>query len=209
MKESTSKWPNIESSKMTTHGWQTKSTNKKEKGDAARGRLRERNISDTDKMQRLDQDLSNDVAHYSRVANSISNIEKRIKELDNVLQEATQNIVNISRPSQNFMMSRLAEAKRCRNEAALIKKKGNITDPDVQARITALLAKSADIIEELISDNPRTGFNHHEAQTAMFNISINSMVSNELMRQIVKEMTNLKQPEKKSKHKFLAKTLSS
>ena len=73
---SASKSPKIESSKMTTHGWQTKSTNKKEKGDAAQGRLRERNISATDKMQRLDQDLSNDVTHYSRVANSISNIEK-------------------------------------------------------------------------------------------------------------------------------------
>ena len=87
-------------------------------------------------------------------------------------------------------MSKLAEAKRCRNEAAQIKKKNNIMDLTTQASITALLDKSADIINELTNDATPTAVNLHEVQNAMFNISINCMVSNESIRQIVKEMTN-------------------
>ena len=75
------------------------------------------------------------------------------------------------------------------NEAARIKKKNNIMDPTTQASITALLAKSADIINELTNDATPTAVNLHEVQNAMFNISINCMVSNELIRQIDKEMT--------------------
>ena len=97
-------------------------------------------------MRRLNKDLSKDINNYRMISKSIGKIETRIKELDNVLQEATKNIVNISEPSQESLMTKLAEAKRCRNEAAGIKKNCNIMDPSIQARITALLAKAADII---------------------------------------------------------------
>ena len=41
-------------------------------------------------MRRLNKDLSKDITNYGRIAKSTSNIEERIKELDNVLQEATK-----------------------------------------------------------------------------------------------------------------------
>ena len=139
----------------------------------------------------LEKQLGNDIIHYSKIGRSINNIEKRIEELDNVLQEATKNIVNISRPSHEKMISKLTEAKKCKNEAAQIKQREDIMNPATQSRITILLTKSAEIINELINETEMTtATDQHEAQNAMFNISINCMVSNELIRQIVKEMTN-------------------
>ena len=76
------------------HGWQIKSTNK-EQEDAVQEQRRERECNENDRMRRLNKDLSKDITNYGGIAKSISNIEESIKELNNVLQEATKDIVNV------------------------------------------------------------------------------------------------------------------
>ena len=156
----------------------------------AQGQQQERKVSETKKMENLHRDLTLDAIKYTKITRAISDLQKRIADLEEVLQEATKNIVNITRPSHESMMAKLTEAKKCKNEAIQIKRKSDIMDPVVQSRITTLLTKSAAIIEELVKDTDETSFNIHEAQNSIFNLSINSMVAIELVRQIVKETTN-------------------